>query len=57
MSSGQEIDCWLLTNAKLTENLETFWINKKTMEIMKLGEQFGNRYRYKLSWDSAIKKI
>jgi hypothetical protein len=48
MSNGDEIDCWLLQKGEEGKNFETFWINKKTKEVMKLEQQFGKRYRYKI---------
>ncbi len=44
---NQEIDCWLLTHTS-PNNKEVFWISKKTKEVLKLEQQFGERYRYKL---------
>lgn len=45
--SGQTIDCWLLHHES-PNNKETFWISKKTHEVLKLEQQFGERYRYKV---------
>lgn len=45
---GKKIKCWLL---KLIEdgNIETFWISKKTKEVLKLEQIIqGNMYRYKI---------
>lgn len=44
---NQEIDCWLLTHTS-PNNKEVFWISKKTKEVLKLEQQFGERYRYKI---------
>lgn len=44
---GQEIDCWLLEHQE-PNNKEVFWISKKTKEVLKLEQQFGSRYRYKI---------
>jgi hypothetical protein len=43
----QPIDCWLLSHES-KNNKETFWISKKTKEVLKLEQQFGERYRYKV---------
>lgn len=45
--SGQTIDCWLLKHES-PKNKEIFWISKKTHEVLKLEQQFGERYRYKV---------
>ncbi|HCL06675.1 MAG TPA: hypothetical protein DHW64_12270 [Chitinophagaceae bacterium] len=44
---GQEADCWLLEHND-TNNKEVFWISKKTKEVLKLEQQFGTRFRYKI---------
>lgn len=44
---GQEVDCWLLEHQE-PNNKEVFWISKKTKEVLKLEQQFGNRYRFKI---------
>lgn len=44
---GQMVDCWLLEHAE-PNNKEVFWISKKTKEVLKLEQQFGTRYRYKI---------
>lgn len=44
---GQSVDCWLLEHSE-PNNKEVFWISKKTKEVLKLEQQFGNRYRYKI---------
>lgn len=46
-ADGQMVDCWLLTHTE-TNNKEVFWISKKTKEVLKLEQQFGSRYRYKI---------
>ncbi len=43
----QELDCWLLTHTS-PNNKEVFWISKKTKEVLKLEQQFGDRYRFKV---------
>lgn len=45
--SGRTMDCWLLTHGK-EGNKETFWINKKTKEILKLEQEVNGRFRYKI---------
>jgi len=45
--NGQQIDCWLLNQPGKTAN-ETFWISKQTHEVLKLEQEFGGRYRYKI---------
>lgn len=44
---NQEIECWLLTHTS-RNNTETFWISKKTREVLKLEQVFGGRFRYKI---------
>ncbi len=44
---GQMIDCWLLEHTE-RNNKEVFWISKKTKEVLKLEQQFGQRFRYKI---------
>ena len=39
--------CWLLTHES-PNNKETFWISKKTKEVLKLEQQFGKMFRYKI---------
>ncbi|HTP13568.1 MAG TPA: hypothetical protein VMM37_08050 [Bacteroidota bacterium] len=43
----QKIDCWLLKNNDPRYE-EVFWISKKTHEVLKLEEHYGNTYRYKI---------
>lgn len=44
----QKIDCWLLVHES-KGNKETFWISKKTKEVLKLEQEIGGRfYRYKI---------
>ncbi len=50
---NQKIDCWLLTHSA-TNNEETFWISKKTHEVLKLEQEFGGRYRYKIKLGYSI---
>lgn len=45
--NGEQVDCWLLEHHE-TNNNETFFISKKTKEVLKLEQQFGQRYRYKI---------
>ncbi len=40
-------DCWLLVHES-PNNKETFWISKKTKEVLKLEQQAGKLYRYKI---------
>lgn len=44
---GQSVDCWLLEHSE-PNNREVFWISKKTKEVLKLEQQFGKNYRYKI---------
>ncbi|MET0463115.1 MAG: hypothetical protein ABW007_08170 [Chitinophagaceae bacterium] len=44
---NQEVDCWLLMHTS-PNNKEVFWISKKTKEVLKLEQQFGERYRFKV---------
>lgn len=50
---GQSIDCWLLQN-KDNVNNEVFWISKKTHEVLKLEQQYGKIFRYKLKLPFSV---
>ncbi len=53
---GQQIDCWTLEhedNDRL-KNREVFYISKKTKEVLKLEQQYGTRYRYKIKLGFSI---
>lgn len=50
---GQETDCWLLEHYD-TNNKEVYWISKKTKEVLKLEQQFGKRFRYKIKLPFSI---
>lgn len=50
---GQQIDCWLLTHES-DNNKEIFWISKKTHEVLKLEQEFGGRFRYKIKLGYSI---
>jgi hypothetical protein len=50
---GQQVDCWLLEHTQ-AGNHEVFWISKKTREVLKLEQQFGNRYRYKVKLGFSV---
>ena len=45
--NNEPIDCWLLTHTS-PNNKEVFWISKKSKEVLKLEQQFGSRFRYKV---------
>jgi hypothetical protein len=46
--NNQKIDCWLLVHES-TGNKETFWISKKTKEVLKLEQVFRDSfYRFKI---------
>lgn len=52
--NDQKIDCWLLVHES-TGNKETFWISKKTKEVLKLEQIFRNTfYRYKIKLGFSI---
>lgn len=42
-----EIDCWTLVHT-WPNNKETFFISKKTKEVLKLEQEFNGRYRFKV---------
>ncbi|HEY6953294.1 MAG TPA: hypothetical protein VI758_12880 [Bacteroidota bacterium] len=44
---GQDIACWLLETHD-DKNHEVFWISKKTREVLKLDQQYGSTFRYKI---------
>jgi len=50
---NQEIDCWLLSHTG-TNNKEVFWVSKKTKEVLKLEQQFGELYRYKIKLGFSV---
>lgn len=46
---GKEADCWLLEHSDPSfNNKEVFWVSKQTKEVLKLEQQFGKRFRYKI---------
>ena len=45
---NQKIDCWLLQHQGSATSTETFWISKKTKEVLRLEQEFGGKYRYKI---------
>ena len=45
--NNETIDCWLLTHTT-PNNKEVFWVSKKSKEVLKLEQQFGNKFRYKV---------
>ncbi|MDB5230898.1 MAG: hypothetical protein JWN76_1703 [Chitinophagaceae bacterium] len=45
--NDQQIECWLLTHTS-GNTKETFWISKKTKEVLQLEDEFNGRYRYKI---------
>ena len=51
--NDQKIDCWLLVHES-KGNKEVFWISKKTKEVLKLEQQFGKMYRYKIKLGISI---
>lgn len=50
---NQKIDCWLLSY-DAPNNKETFWISKKTHEVLKLEQEFGNKFRYKIKLGFSV---
>ena len=50
---AQQIDCWLLSHEG-TNNKEVFWVSKKTNEVLKLEQEFGGRYRYKIKLGFSV---
>ncbi len=51
--NDQTIDCWLLVHEG-KGNKEVYWISKKTREVLKLEQQFGKMYRYKIKLGFSI---
>jgi hypothetical protein len=49
----QKIDCWLLQTKDETNN-ETFWISKKTHEVLKMEQQNGTTLRYKIKLPFSV---
>lgn len=47
-NDGQLIDCWKLSIVYSETNKATFYISKKTNEVLKLEEDFGSGVRYKV---------
>ncbi|MFM8744606.1 MAG: hypothetical protein ACKODM_14945 [Cytophagales bacterium] len=47
-SDGEQIDCWKLSIVYSEINKATFYISKKTNEVLKLEEDFGSGVRYKV---------
>lgn len=50
---NQQVECWLLTHSS-PGNKETFWISKKTREVLKLEQEFGGRFRYKIKLGFSV---
>lgn len=50
---NQKVECWLLTYSS-AGNKETFWISKKTKEVLKLEEEFGGKFRYKIKLGFSV---
>jgi len=46
---GQKIDCWVLNHTEAAGS-ETFWISKKTKEVLKEEDQSKRGYRYKIKF-------
>ena len=51
--NDQKIDCWLLKHT-FANNTEVFWISKATREVLKLEQEFGGRYRYKIKMGFSV---
>ena len=51
--NNQKIDCWLLKHTS-PNNTEIFWISKATREVLKLEQEFGGRYRYKIKLGYSV---
>lgn len=45
---GRSIDCWLLKINYSAKDWATFWIDKKSGEVLKMREFYNNYYRYKV---------
>lgn len=50
---GKTIKCWILRH-KDEGNEELYWISKKTHEVLKMEQKFGETYRYKLKLASVL---
>ncbi|MCU0240324.1 MAG: hypothetical protein MUC29_12865, partial [Pyrinomonadaceae bacterium] len=50
-SSGEKIDCWILEHKSAMPSgataIQRFWISKKSREVLKEEDKFGNGFRYK----------
>lgn len=52
--NDQKIDCWLLTHESRGFK-ETFWISKKSKEVLKLEQEIGkDRWRYKIKLGFSV---
>lgn len=49
---NEQIDCWLLVHES-KNNKETFYVSKKTKEVLKLEQEFNGRYRIKIKLNFA----
>jgi hypothetical protein len=49
---SQPIDCWLLVH-EAKNNKETFFVSKKTKEVLKLEQEFNGRFRIKVKQSFA----
>lgn len=52
-ANGEKVDCWLLVT-KSKSSTQSFWIAKKSKEVLKLEEEFNGwiRYKIKLGFES-----
>lgn len=46
--NGVNTDCWLLKTDYKNGNYGKWWINKKTHQVLKLEEKYGQRFRFKV---------
>ncbi|MDJ1504501.1 hypothetical protein [Xanthocytophaga agilis] len=54
VSTGKEIDCWMLRIDYNTDSYATFWITKQNPEVLKMEEFYKGVYRYKVKLVTSI---
>lgn len=50
-------DCWMLKIDYSPTSSATFWISKKTHEVLKMQETFGSGFRYKIKFSTPVNLV
>lgn len=54
LADGKETDCWKLKIEYSPTSSATFWVGKKSREVLKMQETFGAGYRYKVKFSTPV---